>query len=122
MITLFVEGGFFMWFLLVFGVGALIAAGRFAHVPARRTLRVALALSLATACTVVTGVATDLATVGHQVPNYLRRHPEEGVVYILLQGFAESMAPAIMGFTMLSLVALLVSVGFYRENDDLLPQ
>ncbi|HWA75189.1 MAG TPA: hypothetical protein VG937_22785 [Polyangiaceae bacterium] len=117
MITLFVEGGFPMWFLLVFGVAALITAARFARIPARRTLRVALALSLATACTAVTGVATDLATVGHQVPNYLRRHPEEGIVYILLQGFAESMAPAILGFTTLSLVALLVAVGFYRESD-----
>ena len=117
MIPLFVEGGFPMWFLLVFGVAALITAARFARIPARRTLRVALALSLATACTAVTGVATDLATVGHQVPNYLRRHPEEGIVYILLQGFAESMAPAILGFTTLSLVALLVAVGFYRESD-----
>jgi len=66
----------------------------------------------------VTGVATDLATVGHQVPDYLRRHPEENLAQVLLQAFAESMAPAILGFTLLSLslVALLVPVGFYRES------
>lgn len=117
MITLFVEGGFPMWFLLAFGVAALVMAARFARVPARRTLRVALALSVATACTAVTGVAKDLATVGHQVPNYIRYHPGDNLAYVLLQGFAESMAPAILGFTLLSLVALLVAVGFYRESD-----
>src|ERR1043165_7771167 len=115
MITLFVEGGFPMWFLLAFGLAALATAARFAWAPARRTLRCALALSAATTCTAITGVAKDLATVGHQAPHFLTRHPEENV-QVLLQGFAESMAPAILGFTMLSLVALLVAVGFYREQ------
>jgi hypothetical protein len=34
---------------------------------------------------------------------------------VLLQGLAESMAPTILGFTLLSLVALIIAVGLYRE-------
>jgi hypothetical protein len=34
---------------------------------------------------------------------------------VLLQGVAESMSPGILGFTMLSLTALIVALGFQRE-------
>ena len=115
MLKLFVEGGSPMWFLLAFGLAMLSFAGRFAWAPARRTLKTTFGLGGATAFASLTGLVTDLATVGHQAPSYLKAHPETTMVDVLLQGLAESFAPAILGFTMLSLAGLIVALGFQRE-------
>jgi hypothetical protein len=115
MATLLLEGGFPMWFLLAFGLATLVFAGRFAWSPVRRTLRTTGALALATAMTTLTSICTDLATVGHHAPGYLKEHPSESMVTVLLQGVAESMSPGILGFTILSLCGLLLAVGFHRE-------
>jgi hypothetical protein len=37
---------------------------------------------------------------------------------VVLQGIAESLSPAILGFTVLTLTALLVALGCYREPAD----
>jgi hypothetical protein len=118
MMTIFVEGGFPMWFLLVFGLATLVFAVRFAWTPVRRTLRSVLSLATATAFTVLTGICTDLATVGHQAPTYVKAHPDVTLVEAVLQGVAESLAPGILGFTVLSLAALVVTLGFQREVID----
>jgi hypothetical protein len=115
MLTFFQEGGFPMFFLLAFGVAALVVAVLYAWVPGRARLRQTVALSFATGFTAITGTAKDIATVGHQVPAYLTRHREVSLPEVLLQGLAESMAPLILGGTLLSLVALIVTVGLYRE-------
>ncbi len=107
-----------MWFLLVFGALSLLAGARFALRPEAGRLRLAAALALATLCTVLTAIAADLATVGHQAPEYLAHHPEGTLATVLLEGFAESMSPAILGFTMLTLVALFIALGCYRESVD----
>jgi hypothetical protein len=117
MLTLFAEGGFPMWFLLAFGLATLAFAARFVQAPARRTLRTTLALAVATAFTSLTAVCAAVAAVGHGASAYLKAHPETSLVEALLQGLAESMSPAILGFTMLSLAALLVALGLQREAD-----
>lgn len=114
--TLFREGGFPMWFLLAFGTLLLIAGARFAMRPDATRLRLALALGAATLFTMLTAVAADLATVGHQAPTYLTRHPEMTLPAVLLQGVAESMSPAILGSTMLTLAALFIALGLHRES------
>ncbi len=116
--TLFLEGGFPMWFLLAFGALSLIFGARFALRPSAGRLRLAASLSLATLFTALTAVAADLAMVGHHVPEYWTQHPEQSLASVLLQGFAESMSPAILGFTMLTLVALFIALGYYRESAD----
>ena len=118
MVTLFREGGFPMWFLLVFGALSLISGARFALQPKASRLRLAVALSVATLFTVLTAIGADLAAVGHQASEYLAQHPEQTLATVLLQGFAESMSPAILGFTVLTLVALFVALGCYRESVD----
>lgn len=105
-----------MWFLLAFGVLLLISGARFALRPDADRLRLALALGAATLFTTVTAVSAALATVGHQVPDYLARHPELTLASVLLQGFAESMSPAILGCTLLTLAALFIALGCYRES------
>ena len=116
MLTLFREGGFPMWFLLAFAGLLLISGARFAIRPDSARLRLALALGAATLFTMVTAISADLATVGHQAPEYLARHPELTVSSVLLQGLAESLSPAILGSTVLTLAALFIALGFYRES------
>ena len=112
--TLFTEGGAPMWFLLAFGIGMLILAVRNAIAPTAWALRASLGLGGATLFTACTGTCADLAAVGHHAPDYLKAHPGTTMVEVLLQGFAESMAPGILGFTMLSLCAMILTLGFYR--------
>ena len=103
-----------MWFLLAFSLLTLLTCARFAASPSSARLRVALALGGATGFTILTTVAADLAAVGHHAPEYLARHPELTLGTVLLQGMAEAMSPAILGFTVLSLAALVLALGFYR--------
>ncbi|HEY0465471.1 MAG TPA: hypothetical protein VGC79_14750 [Polyangiaceae bacterium] len=84
MLTLFREGGFPMWFLLAFGGLLLVSGARFALRPDGGRLRLALALGAATLFTTVTAISADLATVGHQAPDYLARHPESTLASVLL--------------------------------------
>ena len=105
-----------MWFLLAFSLLSLLSAARFAMRPDAPRLRLTGTLGLATLFTTCTGVAAAFATVGHQAPEYLKRHPTETMTTVLLQGMAESLSPAILGFTVLTLVALLLALGAYRES------
>ena len=114
--TLFEEGGTPMWFLLAFGLGMLALAVRYAWAPTTRAFRATLGLGSATLFTAVTGICADLAAVGHHAPAYLKAHPDMTLAEVLLQGAAESMSPGILGFTMLSLAAMIVTLGFYREG------
>ena len=118
MLTLIREGGFPIWFVLAFGAFSLLCAARFALRPGLGVWRLALALSCATVFAILTAVAADLAQVGHQAPAYLARHPNESLPSVLLQGFAEAMSPAILGFSMLTVVALFMALGCYREPSD----
>ena len=113
--TLMLEGGFPIWFLLAFGLATLVFAGRFAWAPARRTLRTTCALACATGMTTLTSTCTALAAVGHHAPQYLRARPNESMMSVLLEGAAESLSAGILGFTCLSLAALLIALGFHRE-------
>lgn len=116
MTKLFMEGGFPMWFLLAFGLGMLIFAVRYAIAPTKWLYRATLGLGAATLFTAITGICADFAAVGRHAPAYLKSHPEMTLPEVLLQGMAESLSPGILGFTMLSLAALIVTVGFFREG------
>ncbi|HEX2731297.1 MAG TPA: hypothetical protein VHM70_06830 [Polyangiaceae bacterium] len=115
---LFQEGGYPMWFLICFGLLTLISAAAFAHKPKRQKLRLTLGLGVTTLCSIATGVAADVAAVGHQAPDYLKAHPTESLATVLLQGVAESLSPAIFGGFILTIVALWVSVGLWRGYTD----
>ncbi len=105
-----------MWFLLAFSLLTLLASGRFAAGPSSLRLRTALALGAATLFTTLTCIVADLAMVGHHAPDYLAQHAELSLGAVLLQGTAEAMSPAILGFTVLSLGSLVLALGFYRAQ------
>lgn len=111
----FEEGGFAMFFLLAFGVATLAAAAVYATRLSRVTLRITLALALATTFTTLTGICVDLAAVGHGAPAYVARHPGVPLAEAVLQGIAESLAPGVLGFTFVALAALITTLGLYRE-------
>ena len=116
MANLVLEGGFPVFFLLAFGFLAMGFAVRFATAPTQRVFRTTLALSAATLLTSCNGIFAALAAVGHHAPEYLKRHPESSLSEVVLLGIGESMSPGILGFTLLSLIALILALGVYRQS------
>jgi hypothetical protein len=113
MLDLFREGGGPMWFVLIFGLLTFGAAAVFAARGDRRRLGFITWMGLATALSVAGGICADLAAVGHHgLPHCAARQIEPAAC--LLLGLAESMAPGIVGFTLLSLAAMLSAVGMSR--------
>jgi hypothetical protein len=49
----------------------------------------------------------------------LAHHPAETLANVVLQGVGESMSPAILGFSCLTLAAALVSVGLFRAGNEM---
>jgi len=118
MYTMIREGGWPMWFVLAFGLTALGTAARYAMAPSERLRALARGFGLTTALASIQAVAADLAAVGHNVPaNWEQmKMTNELLPRLLLQGFAECMAPAIMGFSMVTLAALLYGLGRARVS------
>ena len=117
MLTLVREAGFPIWFVLAFGALTLLCCARYAAAPRFERLPLAGALALATLFSTITAVCADLATVGHQGPTFLAQHPGTELYALLLQGGAESLSPAIIGFSVLTLSALLTALGCYRAQE-----
>jgi hypothetical protein len=107
-------GGFPMLFVILFGLIALVAAALFVWRPEARKLDTIQALGRATLFSAVTGVAADLAAVGYHVPASPEWAHSPDLPLIVMVGFAESMSPAILGFSFLSLVWMLLAVGHRR--------
>ena len=112
MLSLVREGGFPMIFVLLFGAATLIAAVAHAWRPAARRLSFIHWMMAATAFSVLSGVAACLGATFHHVPD--RFGAQRDWPLVLLTGLGESMAPAIVGFTLLSLAALVAAVGSRR--------
>jgi len=112
-------GGVPMWFVLLFGVLALIAAGFFAWRPEPRKIDAIKALSIATVFSIASAIVSDIAAVGSKVPANPEWAHSPDLPLIVMQGVSESMAPGILGFSILSLVWLVMSVGHRRLGRQL---
>ena len=112
-------GGVAMWFVLVFGLLALIAASLFARRPDARRVETVRSLSRATLFSVGAGIVADIAAVGSKVPANPEWANSPKLHLILLEGISESMAPGVLGFTLLSLVWLVMAVGHRRLAQQL---
>jgi hypothetical protein len=113
MLDLLREGGGPMLFVVIFGLLTFGAAAMFAARGDRRRLGFIGAMGAATALSVAGGVCADLAAVGHHGLERCAEHRIEPAACLLV-GMAESMAPGIVGFTLLSLAAMLAAVGLSR--------
>jgi hypothetical protein len=112
MFNLLREGGGPIVFVLIFGALTLAASARFAARGDRRRLGFIVAMAAATLLSVAGAICADLAAVGHHALERCGDHVP--LAACLLVGFAESMAPGIVGLTLLSLAAMLTAVGMSR--------
>jgi hypothetical protein len=113
MLNLLREGGGPMLFVVIFGALTFGAAAAFAARGDRRRLGFITWMGVATALSIGGGIASDFAAVGHHGLERCAEHHIEPAACLLV-GFAESMAPGIVGFTLLSLAAMLTAVGMSR--------
>lgn len=107
-------GGVPMWVVLVCGLAALVVGVLFAVRPDERKAAVLRALSNSTLFSILSGVTSCFAAVMSKVPAnpVWARSPDRPL--IVMTGLGEAMAPAILGFSLLSLVWLLAAVGSRR--------
>ena len=112
MMSFIQQGGASMWLILVLGLLTLGAAGSFAVRPAERKLSMIRPLSLATMFSVLGGIAADL---GATLKNVSASPEYASSPAALMAGIAESMVPAILGFTLLSLAWLVAAAGLRRQ-------
>ena len=110
-----------MWFILAFGLITLAAAAGFARRPSPGAEQAVRSLSRATTFSMLSTVCLDLAAVGSRIPNEpaFASHPQ--IHFVVMEGIAESLAPAILGSTLLCFVWLLVAVGQRRLARELAP-
>lgn len=107
-------GGFPMLFVILLGLVALAAAAHFVWRPDARKVEVVRALEKAVLFASLSGLAVALAAVGYKVPSTPEWAKSPDMPLIVMTGIAESMSAPILGFTVLSLVALLMAIGHRR--------
>ena len=110
--NLFRAGGFPMFFVVGFGLVALITAFSYAMRPLPEREKFVRWMALATIASVCCGTAADFAAVAHYVASTPMEPARMGA--IIVEGFGESMSPAIFGFSLLSLAAAMIAVGKRR--------
>lgn len=111
----FVEGGFGMWPVLVFGMVTLGAAGRFAWRPAIKQLGFLGAMALTTIGAIFNATWTDVASVLQYLTDKAPL-PDMEFRTRLVAGLMESTRPATLGGILLTLACLLLAVGALRAN------
>ncbi|MBI4817711.1 MAG: hypothetical protein HY791_15725 [Deltaproteobacteria bacterium] len=114
MLEFFKAGGAPMIVLLGLGIVALVASIKFVSKPRAEAVRPLRALAKSIVYASIAGVATDLMAVFTQVPNHPEWSKSPELHLIVMQGLGESMAPAVMGFTILNIVYVLIALGERR--------
>ena len=114
----FQEGGWGMWFVLLFGLITLAQAIGFARRPDERRRSALEAFERATLYSVIATVALDLAAVA-RAPRGMPWSEAPRVELVIFEGIAESLAPAILGFALLSFAWMIGAVGQRRLAREL---
>lgn len=114
MLEFFREGGAAMFVVLLFGLISFGGSIRFAVSPSEGRIGFLRAISTATVFSVLSGVASDIGAVMHKVPANPEWAHSPDLPLIVMTGLGESMAPAILGFTLLSLSWMITAVGMRR--------
>jgi hypothetical protein len=112
MVDFIVAGGFPAIIILVLGAVSIVTAALFFRAADPGRLAVVRALNTAVMWAVVVGVAADLRSVA----SHVARDPEwmKEPLGPLLQGFAESLVPAVLGGTILSVSWILIGFGLRK--------
>lgn len=118
MTEFFIEGGWGMWPVLVFGMVTLGAAGRFAWRAEIRQLAFLGAMTVTTFGSMFTATWTDMAAVFHNLSERSPSLSDEQFRAMMFGGLMESTRPATLGSVLLTLACLLVAVGALRANQS----
>ena len=113
MTWLLAAGGVPGLFVALFGILALVSAALFARSPEVRRLDFLRRISLAALFSIGTGVAACFAKVLFMA-SAQETAPIAELTRFVMAGAAESLAPAITGFTLLSLAHFVAAVGLRR--------
>lgn len=105
------EGGWSMWFVLAIGLVTLAMSVSFLKWPNARQADIVRSFTRATVFSIVTGLSVNIAAVGAKVPANPEWANSPQIHLIIMQGIAEAIAPASLGFTLLALAWLVVAVG-----------
>ena len=114
MMTIFRDGGYSMFFILAFGMIALVTAGIYAARGKKRPLGFVFGMMAATLFSTAQGICSDLGTTFKFVSGD-KIEPSQ-MFRILIEGAGESMAPGIMGFILLALTSILLAAGAARAQ------
>jgi hypothetical protein len=112
MLTLILEGGAPMLFVILFGLVALSSAAFAAYRPSSERIAFSTWAMLATLFSVLGGIAAALAAVFHALGDG-GKFPYE--TKILLTGLGESMSAGVLGFPLLALTAFFIGIALRRN-------
>ena len=115
MLEFFHEGGWGMYPVLVLGLMLTVSAARYALDGEPVRLRFIGVLSLTHLAFIATALAADVAMVFWYLQSR-ERVPDAELWRILFEGLKESSRPALLGFPLLGLALILVSIGVYRVD------
>lgn len=107
-------GGYAMWIILLFGGIAMTASVIFALRPDESRLGFIRGMSTATVFATLSGVASGLAATFHRTASTEEWHQYPDIVLAPMIGISESLANAILGFSMLGIVWFIVAIGLRR--------
>ena len=108
-----------MMFILVFGLLGLGASFYFAVRGQRRSLGFIKSMSQAVLFATMAATAADLGATLYAATHAWEK-PGEGpltAAHMIVEGFAESTSPGILGFSFLALTAMLTAVGRRRLDE-----
>ena len=114
MLEFFLAGGVPMLGVVVCGLAALVAAVRFAMSPDKRKVGAIASLSVAALASSVLGFVADLSVVLGRIGQMEEWQKPDVLPLVLIQGAHESMSPMILGLALLTVIWLVMAVGFRR--------
>jgi hypothetical protein len=115
MMQMWIEGGWGMLPVLVFGLITVFASGRYALDGQSPRLRFVAAMSVLLAVSMVHSMLTNVAAVFSFLTDR-ERAPDGELGRILVTGLMESTRPGALGGALLVLALVLVAVGVYRAG------
>jgi hypothetical protein len=116
MLEFFREGGWGMYPVLVLGLMLIVSGARYMLDGEPVRLRFIGVLSLAHLAFIATGLTADVAKVFWYL--HSSEHvPDAELWRTLFEGLKESSGPALLGFPLLGLALILVTIGVYRVGN-----
>jgi hypothetical protein len=117
MLSLMKDGGFSMWAVLLFGGTTFATAALFALKGQLRKLAGIRAMTWSTVFSILSGIASNFIAVMFHVTGNDDWYRDPEMPRMVMRGLGESIVPAVLGFSLLSLAWLLVAVGTRRSQD-----